>query len=76
MSPVVAVTMLVAAFCGLTRRLVASLVGAFLLAMFGIGHVLARQPGSLLHLTLHAFHLLLVFNATYAAFLLVAYVVF
>lgn len=76
MSPVVAITMLVAAFCGLTRRIVASLAGAFLLAMFGIGHVLVRQPASLLHLTLHAFHLILLFNVTYAAFLIVAAVVF
>lgn len=72
MSWVVSVTMLVAAFCGLARRFVVALIGMFLLAMFGIGHVLVRQPVSLLHLTLHAFHLILIFNVTYAAFLLLA----
>ena len=76
MTPVVAITMLVAAFCGLARRVVASLAATFLLAMFGIGHILARQPTSIMHLTAHAFHLILVFNVTYAAFLLVAAVVF
>lgn len=76
MSVVVAVTMLTASFCGLTRRVVVALAGIFLLAMAGIGHVLVRQPVSLLHLTLHAFHLILIFNATYAAFLIVAAVVF
>lgn len=76
MSPVVAITMLVAAFCGLTRRLVVSLAGAFLLVMFGVGHLLARHPCSLLGVTLHAFHLILIFNITYAAFLIVAAVVF
>ena len=76
MTWVVAVTMLVAAFCGLMRRLAAALVGMFLLVMFGIGNMLVRQPASLLHLTLHAFHLILIFNVTYAAFLRLAAVVF
>lgn len=72
MTPVVAITMLVAAFCGLTRRFIASLVGAFMLAMIGIVHLLARQPTSAHHILLHGFHLLLVFNVTYAAFAVLA----
>lgn len=72
MSLVTVITMLVAAFCGLSRRFVASLVGAFMLAMVGSAHLVARQPASVHHILLHGFHLLLVFNATYAAFALVA----
>lgn len=72
MTPAVAVTMLLAAFCGLARRFVASLVGIFLLAMVGIVDVLARQPASAHHILLHGFHLLLVFNVTYAAFALLS----
>lgn len=72
MTPAVAITMLVAAFCGLARRFVASVVGAFLLAMVGIVHVLARQPVSAHHVLLHGFHLLLFFNLTYAAFALLS----
>lgn len=68
MSPVVTIVMLVAAFCGMTRRIVASLVGAFMLAMIGVTHLLARQPASAHHILLHGFHLLLIFNVTYAAF--------
>lgn len=76
MTPVVTLTMLVAAFCGLARRFVASLVGAFMLAMVGVAHLLARQPASAHHILLHGLHLLLVFNATYAAFALIAALVF
>ena len=70
MTPVIAVTMLVAAFCGLARRFIASLVGAFLLLMIGVVHLAVQQPLSAHHILLHGFHLLLVFNATYAAFAL------
>lgn len=38
--------------------------------MFGDGNMLVRRSASLLYLTLHAFHLILIFNVTYAAFLL------
>lgn len=72
MTPVVTVTMLVAAFCGLSRRFMASLVGAFMMAMMGLAHSFARQPASAHHILLHGFHLLLIFNATYAAFALVS----
>jgi len=72
MTPVVTITMLVAAFCGLARRFVASLVGAFMVAMVGVAHLLARQPASAHHILLHGFHLLLIFNVTYAAFALVS----
>ena len=72
MSQVTVITMLLAAFCGLSRRFVASLAGAFMLVMIGVAHVMARQPSSVHHILLHGFHLLLVFNATYAAFALVA----
>ena len=41
MTPIVAITMLVAAFCGLAKRLVGSVVGAFLLAMIGLAQLLA-----------------------------------
>lgn len=68
MTPVVTITMLVAAFCGMARRFVASLVGAFMLTMIGVAHLLARQPASAHHILLHGFHLLLIFNVTYAAF--------
>lgn len=72
MTPAVSITILLAAFCGLARRFVASLVGAFLLVMIGIVHLLARQPASAHHILLHGFHLLLIFNATYAAFALLS----
>ncbi len=72
MTPVIAITMLVAALCGLARRFIASLVGAFMLLMIGIVHLLARQPASAHHILLHGFHLLLVFNVTYAAFAVLA----
>lgn len=68
MTPVVTMVMLVAAFCGMARRIVASLVGAFMLAMVGVAHLLTRQPASAHHILLHGFHLLLIFNVTYAAF--------
>jgi len=64
--------MLVAAFCGLSRRFIASLIGAFMMAMIGVAHLLARQPASAHHILLHGFHLLLIFNVTYAAFALVS----
>ena len=72
MTPVVTITMLVAAFCGLSRRFIASLVGTFMLAMIGVAHLLARQPASAHHILLHGFHLLLIFNVTYAAFAVVS----
>ncbi|MBS1168296.1 MAG: hypothetical protein H6R00_4321 [Proteobacteria bacterium] len=72
MTPVVTITMLVAAFCGLSRRFIASLIGAFMMAMIGVAHLLARQPASAHHILLHGFHLLLIFNVTYAAFALVS----
>lgn len=72
MTPIVATTMLVAAFCGLARRFIASLVGAFMLVMVGLARLLAQQPTSAHHILLHGFHLLLVFNVTYAAFSLLA----
>lgn len=72
MTPVVTLTMLMAAFCGLTRRFVAALVGAAILVMIGVAHMLARQPASVHHAVSHACHLALVFNATYAAFALVS----
>lgn len=72
MSSATVITMLVAAFCGLSRRFVASLAGAFMLGMIGIAHLMGRQPASVHHILLHGFHLLLAFNATYAAFALVA----
>ena len=72
MTPVVTITMLVAAFCGLSRRFIASLVGIFMLAMTGVADLLARQPGSAHHILLHGFHLLLIFNVTYAAFAVVS----
>lgn len=68
MTPVFTLTMLMAAFCGLTRRFVASLVGATVLVMIGVAHMVARQPASVHHAVSHACHLALVFNATYAAF--------
>ena len=72
MTPVTAITILMAALCGLSRRFAASLVGAFLLmALYG-ARLMERQPASVHHILVHGFHLLLVFNATYAAFLLVA----
>ncbi|MCM5558579.1 hypothetical protein [Pleomorphomonas sp. JP5] len=61
------ITLLVAAFCGLSRRIVASLVGVLMLAMIGLAHLMVRQPMSIHHILLHGFHLLLVFNAAYAA---------
>lgn len=76
MTPVVTLTMLVAAFCGLARRIVASLVGAFMLTMVGLAHMLARQPASAHHILLHGFHLLLIFNVTYAAFAFLSAMVF
>ncbi len=73
MTPVFTLTMLTAAFCGLTRRFVASLVGATILVMIGLAHhMLARQPASVHHAVSHACHLALVFNATYAAFALLS----
>lgn len=68
MTAVVTITMLVAAFCGLARRFITSLVGAFMMAMIGVAHLLTRQPASAHHILLHGFHLLLIFNVTYAAF--------
>lgn len=47
-----------------------------MLAMVGVAHLLARQPASAHHILLHGLHLLLVFNATYAAFALIAALVF
>lgn len=76
MHAIAAVTMLVAAFCGLTRQLVTWMVGGFVLAMVGLTHLLLRQPASMLHLVGHTLHLVLVFNVTYAAFLLLAAAVF
>jgi hypothetical protein len=76
MTPVFALTMLVAAFCGLARRFVASLMGTFMLAMVGVAHLLARQPASAHHILLHGAHLLLIFNATYAAFSFISALVF
>jgi hypothetical protein len=72
MTPIVAITMLVAAFCGLAKRLVGSVVGAFLLAMIGLARLMAPHQASAHHLLLHGLHLLLLFNATYAAFALFA----
>lgn len=76
MTPVVTLTMLMAAFCGLTRRFVASLVGATILVVIGLAHMLARQPASVHHAVSHACHLALLFNATYAAFALVSALMF
>ena len=64
MAWVVAVTMLVAAFCGLMRRLAAALVGLFPLVMFGDGNMLVHRPASLLYLTQHAFRVILIFSTT------------
>lgn len=71
MSSMTIITLLVAAFCGLARRLVASLVGVLVLAMIGLAHLMARQPMSFHHTLLHGLHHLLVFNAAYAASALV-----
>lgn len=76
MTPVVTLTMLMAAFCGLTRRSVASLVGATILVVIGLAHMLARQPASVHHAVSHACHLALLFNVTYAAFALVSALMF
>ncbi len=71
MSSMTVITLLVAAFCGLARRLVASLVGVLVLVSVCLVHLMARQPMSIHHILLHGFHLLLVFNAAYAASALV-----
>ncbi len=76
MTPVVTLTMLVAAFCGMTRRFAASLVGVFVLAMVAVTHLMGRQPTSAAHILLHGFHLLLLFNVTYAAFAVLSALVF
>lgn len=68
MTPVFTLTMLMAAFCGLSRRFAASLLGAAILVMIGVAHMFAREPDSVHHAVSQACHLALVFNATYAAF--------
>ena len=76
MAPMTAIAILMAILCGLSRRLAASLVGVLLpLALRG-SRLMERQPASVHHMLVHGFHLLLVFNATYAAFLPVAAIVF
>lgn len=72
MTPVIAITTLVGAFCGLARRLVGSMVGAFLLVVIGLARLLAPHQAPAHHLLLHGLHLMLLFNATYAAFALFA----
>ena len=75
MTPVVTITMLWpplwhgSAVCCLACR-------GVMLAMIGVAHMLARQPTSAHHILLHGFHLLLVFNVTYAAFALLSALVF